>query len=121
MQDTERQWQVSKLVAVTDLGLIVKQGATGGTMVFANFIRTAQPLSGVTVNLVSSTNQVIGTTTTDKTGMAQFNSAASMKRFKLGMITAVKDADFSFLDLTKSRVETLRFAVGGLTSNAAHY
>ncbi|GAA3988417.1 alpha-2-macroglobulin family protein [Hymenobacter antarcticus] len=121
VQDTERQWlQVSKLVAVTDLGLIVKQGATG-TTVFANSIRTAQPLSGVTVNLVSSNNQVIGTTTTDKSGVAQFDSATSMKRFTLGMITAVKEADFSFLDLTKSRVETSRFEVGGLTSNAAHY
>ncbi|MGY3089789.1 uncharacterized protein YfaS (alpha-2-macroglobulin family) [Hymenobacter sp. UYAg731] len=122
VQDTERQWlQVSKLVAVTDLGLIVKQGTTGGTVVFASSIRTAEPLAGVTVNLVSSNNQVIGTTTTDKSGVAQFDSAASMKRFTLGMITAVKDADFSFLDLTKSRVETSRFEVGGLTSNAAHY
>ncbi|MDB5267409.1 MAG: hypothetical protein JWP58_449 [Hymenobacter sp.] len=122
VQDTERQWlQVSKLVAVTDLGLIVKQGATGGTTVFANSIRTAEPLAGVTVNLVSSNNQVIGTTTTDKSGVAQFDSAASMKRFTLGMITATKEADFSFLDLTKSRVETSRFEVGGLTSNAAHY
>ncbi|UOQ97219.1 MG2 domain-containing protein [Hymenobacter sp. 5317J-9] len=122
VQDTERQWlQVSKLVAVTDIGLIVKQGATGGTVVFANSIRTAQPLSGVTVNLVSSNNQVIGSTTTDNSGVAQFDSAASMKRFKLGMITATKEADFSFLDLTKSRVETSRFEVGGLTSNAAHY
>ncbi|MBH8567960.1 alpha-2-macroglobulin family protein [Microvirga sp. STS02] len=122
VQDTERQWlQVSKLVAVTDLGLIVKQGATGGTTVFANSIRTAEPLSGVTVNLISSNNQVIGTTTTDKSGVAQFDSAASMKRFTLGMITATKEADFSFLDLTKSRVETSRFEVGGLTSNTAHY
>ncbi|OGX86635.1 hypothetical protein BEN47_12525 [Hymenobacter lapidarius] len=122
VQDTERQWlQVSKLVAVTDVGLIVKQGATGGTLVFANSIRTAQPLSGVTVNLVSSNNQVIGTVTTDAAGVAAFDSAASMKRFKLGMVTAVKDADFTFLDLTKSRVETSRFEVGGLTSNAARY
>ena len=122
VQDTERQWlQVSKLVAVTDLGLIVKQGATGGTVVFANSIRTAQPLAGVTVNLVSSNNQVIGSVKTDGSGVAQFDSSASMRRFKLGMITAVKDADFSFLNLTKSRVETSRFAVGGLTSNAAHY
>ncbi len=122
VQDTERQWlQVSKLVAVTDIGLIVKQGDTGGTTVFANSIRTAEPLSGVTVNLVSSNNQVIGTMQTDGSGVAQFDSAASMKRFTLGMVTAVKEADFSFLDLTKSRVETSRFEVGGLTSNAAHY
>ncbi|MDQ2769020.1 MAG: MG2 domain-containing protein, partial [Bacteroidota bacterium] len=122
VQDTERQWlQVSKLVAVTDIGLIVKQGSTGGTTVFANSIRTAEPLSGVTVNLVSSNNQVIGTVQTDGSGVAQFDSAASMKRFTLGMVTAVREADFSFLNLTKSRVETSRFEVGGLTSNAAHY
>ncbi|MFC7670196.1 alpha-2-macroglobulin [Hymenobacter humi] len=122
VQDTERQWlQVSKLVAVTDVGLIVKQGATGGTLVFANSIRTAQPLADVTVNLVSSNNQVIGTVTTNASGVAAFDSAASMKRFKLGMVTAVKGADFTFLDLAKSRVETSRFEVGGLTSNAARY
>ncbi|MBF9236878.1 alpha-2-macroglobulin family protein [Hymenobacter sp. BT683] len=122
VQDTERQWlQVSKLVAVTDVGLIVKQGATGGTLVFANSIRTAQPLADVTVNLVSSNNQVIGTVTTNAAGVAAFDSAASMKRFKLGMVTATKGADFTFLDLAKSRVETSRFEVGGLTSNAARY
>jgi uncharacterized protein YfaS (alpha-2-macroglobulin family) len=122
VQDSERQWlQVSKLVAVTDVGLIVKQGATGGTLVFANSIRTAAPLKGVTVNLVSSNNQVIGTATTDGSGVAAFDSAASMKRFKLGMVTAVKDADFTFLDLSKSRVETSRFEVGGLQANAARY
>ncbi|HEX8657700.1 MAG TPA: MG2 domain-containing protein, partial [Hymenobacter sp.] len=93
----------------------------GGTLVFANSIRTAQPLSGVTVNLVSSNNQVIGTMTTDEAGVAAFDSAASMKRFRLGMVTAVKDADFTFLDLGRSRVETSRFEVGGLTSNAARY
>ncbi|WP_035564905.1 alpha-2-macroglobulin family protein [Hymenobacter sp. IS2118] len=122
VQDTERQWlQVSKLVAVTDVGLIVKQGATGGTLVFANSIRTAQPLSGVTVSLVSSNNQVIGTLTTDASGVAAFDSAASMKRFRLGMVTAVKDDDFTFLGMGKSQVETSRFEVGGLTSNAARY
>ena len=122
VEDTEHQYlQVSKLVAVTDMGLIVKQGATGGTLVFANSIRTAQPIGGVLVSLVSSNNQVIGSATTDQAGVAQFDSAASMKRFKLGLVTAAKDADFTFLDLTKSQVETSRFEVGGLMSNAAHY
>ncbi|AMJ64652.1 alpha-2-macroglobulin family protein [Hymenobacter sp. PAMC 26628] len=120
--DTEHQYlQVSKLVAVTDVGLIVRQGATGGTLVFANSIRTAQPIGGVAVNLVSTNNQVIGSATTDQAGVAKFDSAASMKRFTLGMVTAAKDADFSFLDLTRSRVETSRFEVGGLQRNAARY
>ncbi|TPG72371.1 alpha-2-macroglobulin family protein [Hymenobacter nivis] len=122
VEDTEHQYlQVSKLVAVTDVGLIVRQGATGGTVVFANSIRTAQPIGGVAVSLVSSNNQVIGSATTDQAGVARFDSAASMKRFTLGMVTAAKDADFSFLDLTRSKVETSRFEVGGLQSNAARY
>ena len=108
-------------MAVTNIDLTMKQGATGGTTVFANSIRTAAPLSGVTMNLVSSNNQVIGTVQTNGSGVAQFDSAASMKRFKMSMVTTVREADFSFLNLTKSRVEISRFAVGGLTSNAAHY
>lgn len=121
VQDTERQWlQVSKLVAVTDVGLIVKQSASGIT-VFANSLRAAEPLSGVTVNLVSSNNQIVGTTTTGSSGVAEFDSVTLQHRFKLGMITAVKDADFTFLDIGRSRVETSRFEVGGLQTNNAHY
>ena len=122
VEDTEHQYlQESKLVALTDVGLIVKEGATGGTLVFANSIRNAQPLSGVTVNLVSSTNQVLGTATTNAAGVAAFDSAASMRRFRLGMVTALHGDDFSFLDLGRGRVETSRFEVGGLQSNAARY
>ena len=121
VQDTERQWlQVSKLVAVTDVGLIVKQSAAGIT-VFANSLRAAEPLSGLTVNLVSTNNQIVGTTTTSAAGVAEFDSVTLQHRFKLGMITAVKDADFTFLDMSRSRVETSRFEVGGLQSNAARY
>jgi uncharacterized protein YfaS (alpha-2-macroglobulin family) len=121
VQDTERQWlQVSKLVAVTDVGLIVKESASGIT-VFANSLRAAEPLSGLTVNLVSTNNQIVGTTTTSAAGVAEFDSTALQHRFKLGMITAVKDADFTFLDMSRSRVETSRFEVGGLQSNAARY
>src|SRR6476661_4004116 len=121
VQDTERQWlQVSKLVAVTDVGLIVKQ-STAGVTIFANSIRTAEPLSGVTVNLVSSNNQVIGSTTTSASGVAEFDSVTFQRRFKLGLVTAVKDADFTFLALDRSKVETSRFEVGGLQSNTARY
>ncbi|MDO7873992.1 MG2 domain-containing protein [Hymenobacter sp. ASUV-10] len=121
VQDTERQWlQVSKLVAVTDVGLIVKESASGIT-VFANSLRAAEPLSGLTVNLVSTNNQIVGTTTTSAAGVAEFDSVTLQHRFKLGMITAVKDADFTFLDMSRSRVETSRFEVGGLQSNAARY
>ena len=122
VQDTERQWlRVDKLVAVTDIGLLVKQSARGTTIVFANSIQTAQPLSGVAVQFVSTNNQVMGSVTTNASGVAQFDSTAATSRFRLGMITGVREADFTFLDLKNSRVETSRFEVGGLTNNAAHY
>ncbi|WP_165370433.1 alpha-2-macroglobulin family protein [Hymenobacter persicinus] len=122
VQDTERQWlQVSKLVSVSDIGLIVKQGKAGRTLVFANSIRTAQPLSGVSVRFVSSNNQVIRTGTTNGAGVAVFDSTAATSRFRLTMVTAQRESDFTFLNLPTSRVETSRFEVGGLQSNAARY
>ena len=122
VQDTERQWlQVSKLVSVSDIGLIVKQGKAGRTLVFANSIRTAKALSGVQVRFVSTNNQVIGSGTTNAAGVAVFDSTAATSRFRLSMVTAQREADFTFLSLPNSHVETSRFDVGGLQSNAARY
>ncbi|UYZ61491.1 alpha-2-macroglobulin family protein [Hymenobacter weizhouensis] len=122
VQDTERQWlQVSKLVAVSDIGLLVKQGKAGSTLVFANSIRNAKALSGVEMRFISTNNQVMGTGTTNRDGVAKFDSTAQNGRFRLGMVMAQQGNDFTFLDLSRSRVETSRFEVGGLQSNAARY
>jgi uncharacterized protein YfaS (alpha-2-macroglobulin family) len=122
VQDTERQWlQVSKLVAVSDIGLIVKQGKAGSTLVFANSIRNAKALSGVEMRFISTNNQVMGTGLTNGDGVAKFDSTAQNSRFRLGMVMAQQGNDFTFLDLSRSRVETSRFEVGGLQSNAARY
>ncbi|SHM08763.1 alpha-2-macroglobulin family protein [Hymenobacter psychrotolerans] len=122
VQDTERQWlQVSKLVAVSDIGLIVKQGKAGSTLVFANSIRNAKALSGVEMRFISTNNQVMGTGLTNGEGVAKFDSTAQNGRFRLGMVMAQQGNDFTFLDLSRSRVETSRFEVGGLQSNAARY
>ncbi|WP_055562275.1 alpha-2-macroglobulin family protein [Hymenobacter sp. AT01-02] len=122
VQDTERQWlQVSKLVAVSDIGLIVKQGKAGSTLVFANSIRNAKALNGVEMRFISTNNQVMGTGLTNGDGVAKFDSTAQNGRFKLGMVMAQQGNDFTFLDLSRSRVETSRFEVGGLQSNAARY
>jgi uncharacterized protein YfaS (alpha-2-macroglobulin family) len=121
VQDTEHLWlREDKLVALTDLGLIAKQGVGGGAVVFLNSLRTAQPVSGATVRFISTNNQVMGTAVTNSQGVARYDSVAG-SRLRLGMVTATRDADFSFLTLAGSRVETSRFEVGGLTSNAARY
>ena len=121
VQDTEHQWlRQDKLVALTDLGLIAKQGVGGNAVVFLNSLRTARPVSGATVRFISTNNQLMGTATSNGQGVARLDSVAGSP-LKLGMVTATRDADFSFLTLKNSQVETSRFEVGGLTSNAAHY
>jgi len=121
VQDTEHLWlRQEKLVALTDLGVIARQNAGGEAVVFLNSLRTARPVSGATVRFISTNNQLMGTATTNGEGVARYDSVAG-SRLRLGMVTATQGADFTFLSLPKSRVETSRFEVGGLTSNAAHY
>jgi len=121
VQDTEHLWlREDKLVALTDLGVIAKQNASGEAVVFLNSLRTARPVTGATVRFISTNNQLMGTATTNGQGVARYDSVMG-SRLKLGMITVTQGADFSFISLPKSRVETSRFEVGGLTSNAAHY
>ncbi|MGI4737098.1 MAG: alpha-2-macroglobulin family protein [Janthinobacterium lividum] len=121
VQDTEHLWlREEKLVVLTDLGLIAKQNASGEAVVFLNSLRTAKPVSGATVRFISTNNQLMGTATTNGQGVARYDSVGG-SRLRLGMVTATRDADFSFISLSKTRVETSRFEVGGLTSNAAHY
>jgi uncharacterized protein YfaS (alpha-2-macroglobulin family) len=121
VQDTEHLWlREEKLVVLTDLGMIARQNLDGGTVVFLNSLRTAQPVSGATVRFISTNNQVMGTATTNGQGVARYDSVAGSP-FKLGMVTVGKGADFSFLSLPRMQVETSRFDVGGLTRNASHY
>ncbi|WP_191906389.1 alpha-2-macroglobulin family protein [Hymenobacter baengnokdamensis] len=121
VQDTEHLWlREEKLVAFTDLGVIARQNADGSAVVFLNSLRTARPVSGAAVRFISTSNQLVGTAITNTQGVARYDSVAG-SRLKLGMVTATQGSDFTFLSLPKSRVETSRFEVGGLTSNAAHY
>ncbi|GAA4508581.1 alpha-2-macroglobulin [Hymenobacter ginsengisoli] len=121
VQDAEHLWlREEKLVTLTDLGVIAKQNASGEAVVFLNSLRAARPVAGATVRFISTNNQLMGTATTNGQGVARYDSVMG-SRLKLGMITATQGDDFTFLSLPKSRVETSRFEVGGLTSNAAHY
>ncbi|KAA9332164.1 alpha-2-macroglobulin family protein [Hymenobacter busanensis] len=124
VQDTERQWlQVSKLVTVSDLGVVVKQGQTGA-LVFVNSLRTAKPVGGATVRFISTNNQTMFTGATNASGVAQMGTNADTalaRRFQLETVLVQSGQDFTFLSLPRSRVETSRYDVGGLQSNAARF
>ncbi|AYA37278.1 alpha-2-macroglobulin family protein [Hymenobacter oligotrophus] len=124
VQDTERQWlQVSKLVAVSDLGVVVKRNGTGGAMVFVNSLRTAKPVGGASVRFISHNNQTMFTGQTNANGVAMLGQSDSTanSRFRLDMVMVQSGPDFTFLQLERARVETSRYDVGGLQSNAARF
>lgn len=75
VQDTERRWlQDSRLVVVSDIGLVARQ-SRGGLLVFAASVLTAEPLSGVAVAAYSTNNQLVGRATTGADGTAVLTTA----------------------------------------------
>lgn len=109
----------TKLVSISDIGLIMKT-SENEVVVFANSIKTAEPMGGVEVSLISSNNQTIQTAKTDGKGMAIFKEFKASK-FRPAMITAHTEDDFNYLFLEGSQVETSRFDVEGKRDNSSGF
>jgi hypothetical protein len=109
--------QASKMMAISDIGLIVKEGKNNIT-VFANSIKTAQPLSNVEISFIGQNNQVTGKVTTDASGVAVFEySELKASGFATTMVTAKLGSDYNVVPLDRTRVNTSRFDVGGKYMN----
>jgi uncharacterized protein YfaS (alpha-2-macroglobulin family) len=103
----------SKLVSISDIGLITKI-SDDDIYVFANSIKTATPMQGVSVSFISRNNQNVYTATTNGDGVAVFSNKGSRSgQFNIEMITAKSGDDFNYLMLSDSRVNSSRFDVGG--------
>lgn len=119
VESTDKSWlQDSKVLNFSDIGLIVKQGADD-VYVFANSIRNATPLEGVKVTFISTNNQVLDVQTTDNEGMVRL---ADIKEkhpgFNIGLVTAKKEGEFSFISFSRHSIETSRYDVGGRYPNS---
>jgi len=114
----DRQWLTdAQIVSLSDIGLITK-ATTDELYVFANSIQTAEPLSGVKVSFISSNNQKLYTTTTDKNGVAKFTGLKkNVPDFDVNLITAEQGSDYNFLPFNQTIVATSRFDVGGKRIN----
>jgi alpha-2-macroglobulin len=112
--DPAQGWRsTSKLISISNIGLIVKESIDEVT-VFATSLQTTDPMSGVMINLVSTTNQMIATAKTDGDGVARFaNYHATAREFTLQLVTGEVEGDFNFINLEDYRVETSRFDVAG--------
>lgn len=111
---SENRWlKASRLVAVSDIGLIARKGEEE-LVVFANSISGASVMDNVKVQLLSSNNQVLFTGYTNGDGVVKFNGLNSRySDFKPALITASRGSDFNFMLLSDARVETSRFETGG--------
>ncbi|KAA6439592.1 alpha-2-macroglobulin family protein [Dyadobacter flavalbus] len=117
----ERYQGATKLVSISDIGLIAKQGKDE-LWIFANSIKTNEPLSDLEITLVSSNNQHIQTVTTDGEGIAHVEQLSEKAPgFKVAMITAEGKEDFNYLILNDTKVETSRFEVEGRRDNASGF
>lgn len=106
-----------KLVSISDLGLIVKEGENN-ISVFANSIKTAEPISDVEVKFIGRNNQVNQVSKTNAEGIANYEfSELEAPGFKTNLITVEYNGDFNFIPLNNTRISTSRFDVGGKYKN----
>ena len=119
----EAYLSASQLVSVSDIGLVAHQ-TDNEVLVWANSIRTAEPMPGVEITLISSNNQPVYSLKTDGSGFAKFEKVSEKAPgFKITLLTArsggaaqspgTDSGDFNFLFLPDTQVETSRFEVEG--------
>lgn len=109
------------LVSISDIGMMVKEGKNFVT-VFANSIKTTDPLANVKLKFIGQNNQLSGTATTDATGVATFKTDnLPADGFNVKLITASLGEDYNYLPFNRTAVNSSRFDVGGKYSNPSGY
>ena len=127
----EAYLQASQLVSVSDIGLVARH-TNDEVLVWANSIRTGEPLQSVEITLVSSNNQSVYSLKTDGTGFVKFDKVSEKAPgFKIALLTARTTStaaatqsdqdDFNFLFLPDTQVETSRFEVEGKRDNESGF
>jgi uncharacterized protein YfaS (alpha-2-macroglobulin family) len=116
VHSADSRWiQDSKMLAMTDLGIISKS-SKNEMMIFINSIATAAPVSNAQVDIISTNNQTILSGKTNSEGIIRFdNVEENIKGYSPRLIVVEKDNDFNYIDLNETRIETSRYDVGGRT------
>ncbi len=109
----------SRIVVLTDLGLLVKNNYDGTRDVFVQSLRSGRPVAGVTIQVLGRNSVPLVTKTTSSQGHVLIPDLGDFKREKQPVVfTAEKNGDFAFLPYQRrDRVlNTSRFETGGLRS-----
>jgi uncharacterized protein YfaS (alpha-2-macroglobulin family) len=120
VRSTDNYWlRAEKLISVSDIGLIVKEGKNSIT-VFANSLITAQPISDAGIAFIGSNNQITYTAKTNTEGVATYEfSELKAPGFKTSLVTANYQGDYNFIPFRNTRISVSRFDIGGKRENPA--
>ncbi|MBN3791063.1 MG2 domain-containing protein [Burkholderia sp. Ac-20353] len=106
----------TRLIVVTDLGMLVKRALDGSQDVFIQSIRSGRPVAGATVSVLAVNGQPLFTQTTAADGIVHFPAFKGLEREKRPQLYVVKkDGDLSFLPVSgrDRQLDFSRFDVGG--------
>ncbi len=106
----------SRLIVVTDLGVIAKKSLDGSQDVFVQSIKTGSPVGDVVVNVVGRNGQTLVTENTPADGHVHFDTLAAFTREKTpAMYVVHKGDDESFLPIGEydRNLDFSRFDIGG--------
>jgi alpha-2-macroglobulin len=109
----------TRLIVVTDLGMLVKRSLDGSQDVFVQSIHTGQPVGGATVSVLAVNGQTLFSDTTSADGVVHFPTLKGLDREKQPTLYVVKKGDdLSFLPIGGStsyerKLDFSRFDVGG--------
>lgn len=110
----------TRLILVTDLGIIVKKNADATHDVFVQSIQTGAPVAGSKVELLGKNGIALYTRTTSEDGHVAFPSTNNLKNEKEPTVFVVKkQSDMSFIPYNRSsrQINLSRFDIGGVRSS----
>ena len=109
----------TRLIVMTDLGLIAKKSVDGSQDVFVQSIASGEPVAGASVQIIGRNGEAVGTETSDAAGHVHFPDSRSYKNEREPVLyLAKRGGDSAFLPI-KGHVDALdlsRFDVGGVSN-----
>ncbi len=109
----------TRLVVVTDLGLVSKRNKDGSQDVFVQSIASGEPVAGVNIDVIATNGAAVLGRSTDADGHAHLPELKGFERERAPvLLLARKGGDESFLPLNDDRggdLDLSRFDVGGVS------
>jgi len=106
----------TRLIVVTDLGMLVKRSLDGSQDVFVQSIHTGQPVGEASVSVLAVNGQTLYTQATSADGVVHFPTFKGLDREKKPVMYVVKKGDdLSFLPIggADRQLDYSRFDIGG--------